>query len=413
MNSSISILQTLDPFDRVIDDLSPIDSIVHGAQVVGIGEGAHFVNEFGSARARLARYLIEKYQFTHISLEMGLLQARLLNPWVRGQGEENDLNSLAGPLTIGIYGKFLTWLRLYNLTCSQPIEIIGADLPNTLTLSDDLVQLASYFKNVDGQTLELLTQAQKIASRIEGTSAVLSATSWSSLKVSEQHLLLARLSRIAQRTLMLRKAYIEKQGFQEFENAWMHLNSALHTLHMLQAMSDLFSGEALQADTSVRDYFAATTLMQMISNQPTMRVLLVAHNNHIQKNPVVFEGGFGTYSMGSYLSDLLGSKYRCIGLTHTSNTVPEMSFPEPNSPVGFNVKTTEIEDSPGLSFEQALIALGFGDHITFTNLLKKDSRLEQVTHMRSQSSHVSLSLQVSFDAVLSVPYVSQDPGSSF
>ena len=413
MNSSISILQTLDPFDRMMDDLSPLDSIVRNAQVVGIGEGSHFVNEFGLVRARLARYLIEKHQFTHISLEMGLLQAMRLNPWVQGQGEENDLNSLAGPLTIGIYGKFLTWLRRYNLTCSRSIEIIGADLPNTLTFADDLIHLTHYFETVDSPILELLTQAQKIASRIEGTSAVTSAVSWSSLSVSEQHLLASGMSRITQRTQMLKKAYIEKQGFLEFENAWMHLNSALHTLHMLEAMSDLFAGKALQLDTSVRDYFAATTLTRMISNQPTMRVLVIAHNNHIQRNLVVFEGGFGAYSMGSYLSDLFGSKYRCVGLTHLSNTVPEMDFPAPDSPVGFNVKITEIEDPPGRSVEQALIALGFSDHITLTNLLQKDWSLEQVTHMRSQSSHVSLSLQDSFDAVLSIPCISLDPNISF
>lgn len=412
MNSSISILQTLDPFDREMDELHPIDSIVQGTQVVGIGEGAHFVNEFGLVRARLARYLIERHKFTHISLEMGLLQAMRLNPWVQGQGEENDLHFLAGPLTVGIYGNFLTWLRRYNLDCSQPVEIIGADLPNTLTLSDDLVHLTSYIKNVDNPILGLLIQAQEIAQQIKGTSAVISANSWLSLDLSEQNLLASLLSRISQRAQMLKHSYIEVAGDQAFENAWMHLKSALHTLYMLEAMSDLFSGKAMQADTSVRDYFAATTLMQIISNQPAMRVVVVAHNNHIQKNFVVFEDGFGAYPMGSYLAETIGNSYRAIGLTHTSNTVPEMDFPAPESPIGFNVKMTKMEETSEHSFEKTLDSLGFSDNITLTNLLQKDSRLEHITCMRSQSSHVKFSLQDSFDAILSIPCVSQDPNVS-
>lgn len=57
------VLRTLD--DKAsLDDLEPLRDIIGEARVVAIGEGAHFVSEFASARIRLLRFLVERCGFT-------------------------------------------------------------------------------------------------------------------------------------------------------------------------------------------------------------------------------------------------------------------------------------------------------------------------------------------------------------
>ncbi|MEV1169210.1 hypothetical protein [Nonomuraea sp. NPDC049784] len=46
-----SVLNTLDPGDPVLDDLEPPRGVIEGARVVGVGEGAHFVDRIRSQGA--------------------------------------------------------------------------------------------------------------------------------------------------------------------------------------------------------------------------------------------------------------------------------------------------------------------------------------------------------------------------
>lgn len=121
--------------------------------------------------------------------------------------------------------------------------------------------------------------------------------------------------------------------------------------------SDLFFGAGLPADTSIRDSFAS--LSDALARAGTdLRVMVPAHNNHIQKSPVSFDGELTTLPMGYYLSREVGDRYRAVGLTNLGHRVPEMSFPRPESPVGFAVTTVEIPfPTPG-SIEHALIEAG-------------------------------------------------------
>lgn len=55
-------LVLLDP-EAPLDDLEPLRELIGPARVVGIGETAHFVREYGLLRHRLVRFLVERTGF--------------------------------------------------------------------------------------------------------------------------------------------------------------------------------------------------------------------------------------------------------------------------------------------------------------------------------------------------------------
>ncbi len=396
-----------------LGDLDVLGDLVQGARVVGIGEGAHFVREFATARTNLVRFLVERCGFTHVALELGRAQATQLEPWLQGDRAASELSACAGPLTRGLYGSFLPWLRAYNAGRSSPVRLIGPDLPNTLTISPDLDVLETYLREVDPPTLPVLAEAQHVAAKIDGGSAAVSAFAWTALGLGERERLGARLAQLALRLCALEPLFLEHGGAAAFHHAMRHLDAARHTDQMLRAMSDLFSGAGLPADTSIRDRFAATSLSAMLAREPAdTRVVVVAHNNHIQKMPVSFDGELTAIPMGCYLARELGERYRSVGLTHLGQRVPEMSFPEAESPVGFGVSLVEVPAPEPGSIEHALVEAGLHEVGTLVDM-RKEARLLGLSRIRSQSASVVAPLHEAFDAIVAVPAATVEPELPF
>ncbi|MFI7638143.1 erythromycin esterase family protein [Nonomuraea sp. NPDC049400] len=405
-----AVLNTLDPDAPVLDDLEPLRGIIEDAQVVGVGEGAHFVREFTLARARLLRFLIERCGFTHVALELGSTQAAAVNPWLAGDGEEPDLHRLSGPLTLGMFGELLRWLRRYNVGRTQPIQIAGIDLPNTLTLLPDLDPVADYLGLVDPDIGDLVAGVLRTAGEITGGSAAVSAPRWGTLDPALQDSLTASLARLSTRLRALEPIYVSRSDQRSYDTARHHLDTACHTDYMLRAMNDLFSGAGAPGDTSVRDHFMAASVQWHLARAGTgARVVLVAHNNHIQKTPVTFDGHLAALPMGHYLARDLGRQYRVVAMTHTADQVPEMSVSPEGSPVGFTVELVTMDAPAPGSVEKTLTDAGLGGAVTLTDLRSRTS----LDRMRSQSAVVDTPLHQAFDAVVCTPTATLDPTVSF
>ncbi|WP_433345332.1 erythromycin esterase family protein [Microtetraspora malaysiensis] len=409
-----AVLTTLDPQEPLLDDLEPLGGVVADARVVGIGEGAHFVHEFNLARARLIRYLLERHGFTHVALELGAADAVAVNPWLAGDGEETDLSRLSGPLTLGVFGELLHWLRDYNRGRSRPVQVIGIDLPNTLTLRPDLDPVAEYLRLVDPDAGDLVAGVLRTADEITGGSAAVSAPQWGRLDPAVRDTLTAGLARLSLRLRALEPLYVSRSDQQRYDTARRHLDAACHTDYMLQAMNNLFSGAGLPADTSVRDRFMATCVHWHLARAGVgARVVLVAHNNHIQKTPVTFGGHLAGLPMGHYLARELGPHYRAVAVTHTAGEVPEMSVPAEGSPVGFAVEPVRLDAPEPGSVERALIDAGLGEVVTVTDLRHPDPVTASPDRIRSQSAMVDAPLHQAFDAVVCTPTATLDAAVDF
>lgn len=390
--------------DLIVDEaLSKLDAVADGARVIGVGESAHFVREFGLCRARISQYFIERCGFTHIALELDEREANILDQWLDDSNLSEKFPEGLGPLTTTLYGEFLHWLKAFSSSRSHSIKVIGIDLPNDLNPRWNCDRLIAFLEMVDVDASSIVEPLSRISKKIKGPSAAVTAFSWGALTIDERNEFIARLARVQSRMNALKPQMCERASACEFEDAMGRLDAARQTAHMLQSMFELFSGTGLQADTSLRERYAATRMQNSAAQAIDAKFLLVAHNNHIQKTAVSFGGETVAFPMGFYLAREFGPAYRAIGLTHVSRSVPEMDFPSHESPLGFNIGMVTIGEPVEGSVERALVDAGFAGELALLSLQTSAAELTSISKIRSQSAHVTTNIEAAFDAIITLP----------
>lgn len=312
--------------------------LVSSARVIGVGESAHFVAELNAARASLVAALVRDVGVCSVALEIGPDEAPFVEQWLSGERSE-ELRTLVGPLTVALYGTFLDSLRR-QLPRGHGIRVLGIDLPNALSIAPSVEPLVDVLAAIDPAAAELVEATSELASRVKGGSAAASATSWLALERDVQDSLTVHLTRLRARVDALGTVHQTDDNASLWREASSLIEAAATTEVMLRAMVDLFSGAGRVDDTTIREVFVARRINEAVRTLPEgERIAYVAHNNHIQKPPVLFDGALTAHPAGSLLAGMLGSEYRAIALTHTDERVPEMVFPA-QTEVGFRVERT-------------------------------------------------------------------------
>ncbi|MFD0774173.1 erythromycin esterase family protein [Streptomonospora algeriensis] len=388
--------------DAPLDDLEPLRDIVGDARVVAVGEGAHFVREFTQTRKRVLRFLAERCGFTILAFEFGFSEAAALDRWLQGNGGDAELATIGGTTNAGVNPQMVRWLRHHNRTSTHPLRFAGLDTPMAGGRVRPAVEpLADYLREVDPAVVVHLERVLDIADRFTGNSVAVAAPGWARLDTAEQDALTASLTRLLLRMRSLEPLYVSRSDQHSYDLALRHLEAALHTDYMFKAMSDLFSGTGLEGDTSVRDRFMAESVRWHLDRaEPGSRIVVAAHNNHIQKSPVYFDGELAALPMGYYLDLILGDDYRALAQTHTAETVAEM-HPDERAAGGFTIAEERLETPGAGSVEAAVIDAGYGADISLTGLRRAPR--EGLERIRSQSAELHMPISEAFDGVLTVP----------
>lgn len=368
--------------------------LVADARVLGIGESAHFIAELGAARAALVAALVPE-GVANLALEIGHDEAPLVEQWLAGERPE-ELQALVGTLTTALYGAFLADLRR-RLPSDRRLHVMGVDLPNSSTIDVSLEPLAEAMVELDPAAVDLVQATRELASQVVGGSAAASASSWLALDSATQDSITVHLTRLRARVDALGTVHARAGDSHRWGEARRLIDTAATTEVMLRAMADLFTGTGRTDDTTIREVFVARRVAEELAGLPgDGRIAYVAHNNHIQKAPVLFDGVLTAYPAGSLLADMLGSQYRAIALSHAAEDVPEMSFPA-STDVGFRVERVTAAPLGEHSVEAAAASV----------LLAQDAAVVEwddlgdapALHLRSQSATTEAAA-TAFDAAL-------------
>ena len=76
-------LMTINPDDKVNDDLNTIERLIGASRGVALGESSHFVDEFWKVRQRIFRYLYEHGGFNVFAMEFGFSEGFQLAKWIK------------------------------------------------------------------------------------------------------------------------------------------------------------------------------------------------------------------------------------------------------------------------------------------------------------------------------------------
>lgn len=383
-------------------EIEALASLVDDSRIIGVGEGAHFVSEFSLVRASLIRYLVEIHNFNSIGLECGAIQASRLSKWLNSEAQAGELEQFSDLLTYSIYGSLLTWLKSYIKDSGKQIKLIGIDLPNTLNPKEDLEQLSRTIQIIDPPMKPQVDRLSQILAPIDGQSAYASSVKWGELEPAMQDRAISEIMRLKHRLTSISPLLKENYDQNLFVKATDQVLSIEYTLETLRIMKSLFEGCSVEGDSSVRDFYMASVVERIVRENPDAKMIVLAHNNHIQKIPVSFAGEFTAVPMGQHLSDR--KDYIAIALTHTGDTVPEMNFPAPSSPLGFSVENVPAEIIQEDSIEKLIISnCKNGDScLTLTDYAMEAKRI------RSQSASTVGSVKQAFDAIICTPTATKD-----
>lgn len=397
--ASVSILQ---PWKLDFSELESLASLAQSSRIIGIGEGAHFVSEFSLARASLIRYFLEEHGFNSVGLECGAIQGRRISEWLNFATDDDELQNAVNPLTFALYGSVLTWLKSYLRKTGRRLIVIGIDLPNTLNPRDDLEQLYRDIEILDPIVKPEVDALRKSLASISGESAVVSSAQWGELDPAFRDKALSGIIRLKLRLMGLAPVLAKLRGNELFQKVSDLVLSIEYTLETLRIMKTLFDGTSLQGDTSVRESFMAGVVEKRLQEDPKLKILLLAHNNHIQKTSLSFSGELTAVPMGQHLAHR--RDYRAIGATHLGATVPEMQYPSPESPLGFSVELAPADEIQKDSVEQRIVdAWG----MTASCVVLADD-VRGTKRMRSQSTSVETNVNEAFDAILCISGANKD-----
>ncbi|MCV2488746.1 erythromycin esterase family protein [Geodermatophilus sp. YIM 151500] len=408
MTFRISELTSLDP-DAVLDDLEPLREVIGSARVVAVGENAHFISEFARLRHRILRFLVERCGFTVLAHESGFSEGFALDGWVQGERRDDELPELAeeciasGLARPAAVREMFRWLRARNAPGVPPVRFAGIDVPGAAgSLLPSLHPLAPYLDSVDPAARRLLDPAVDIATGIAGTTQAASAPGYLAMDAARQDALTAELSRLADRFDALAPTYLDAGGRAAYDLARWRLEGARAADHQLRGIAGAFAGTALPAAATSRErYMAATVGWWLDRLDPGERVVLMAHNAHIQRTPVVYGGELQVLPLGQHLDRVLGNDYAVVGLTSGGGRTAALHPDAEAGPYGFRIQDTALDPPEPGSIEAALAEAGAGLGIADLRAARGDGAGPD--RIRLDSDYLATPVVDAFDAVVHVP----------
>ena len=388
-----------------LDDLEPLRDVIGDARVVAVGESSHFITEFSLMRQRILRFLAERCGFTVLAFEYGFSEGFPLDAWAQGEGRDDDLSAhLADAIPVGV-DEPLRWMRRHNATTGIPLRFAGIDIPAAGgSLLPALAPVADYLRQVDPELLPAIQKAMRIAESFAGASAAAAAPAWTRLATAEQNALSAILMRLLIRFRAVAPLYISYGGQHGYDIALRRLEAACHADYGFRAMADLYAGTGLAADTSARDVYMAGSVQWHLEHfEPGTRIVLAAHNAHIQKTPVSFDGHLTGLPMGQHLHNALGNDYVALALTSTTGHTADM-HPDENARFGFAVDATALQPPEPGSIEAAFADAGLGLSIADLRQTRTEASGDPgPDRIRIQSAYLHTPVLNAFDAILNTP----------
>ncbi|MFI9227897.1 erythromycin esterase family protein [Streptomyces rimosus] len=344
-DEAVRSLRTLDPA-QPLDDLDWLDQVIGDARVVALGETAHYNGEFFQLRHRLLRYLVERHGFSAYAMESGCVESRQVDDWTRGGAGDlgrvmaNGMTSLMGLWTQ--MRSHLEWMREHNRTTpARPVRFYGIDLPGSVvSLLPGLDAVMAYLEQADPdyRADPEFRETARACAAPSSFSAPAALAAYGQLPCERRDALTAHLADLSERMAGRRLDYLRRTTAEAYE--W-----ALRSLRITVTLDGMIREAARgnqQALVSHRDAAIADTVEWILRGEE--RIVLAAHNGHVQRVPLTLPGMPEATPMGMHLVDRLGADYRVIGATsgtgHVLNTgsdfydgvlFTELEVPRPGS----------------------------------------------------------------------------------
>lgn len=399
---AIRPLHTLDPGGPQ-DDLAWLDEAIGDARVVAIGENAHYNRESYQLRHRLMRYLVERHGFGAYAMESGFVEGTLTDEWIRGgQGQTGSVMANGMTSLMGLWTEMrahLEWMRQHNVESAEPVGFYGIDLSGSnISLLPGLDAVIGYLAHADPD-FEMDPRIRETASAFAAPSAFSlsqAVIAYGQLAPERRDALTAGLADLAARMEGRRLDYRQRTTAHTYERA-------LRALHLTVAIDANARAMARGDHDSVffnRDGAIADTVEWILDRED--RIVLAAHNGHIQRWPARWPGMPSAATMGMHLADRIGEDYLVIGTTNgTGQTL--------NTEADFYAGKlfTDLEPPRPGSLDALMAASGDGPFATdLRRLSPADTEaVRAISEQRLGTFYCDVSPLDAYDVIVHLPHV--------
>ena len=206
----------------------------------------------------------------------------------------------------------LEWMRQHNRTASHPVGFYGIDLPGSIVSPlPGLDAVTAYLAAADPE-FRIDPRLRETASAFAATSAFsapATISAYGELAPERKDALTASLADLTARMTGRRLDYLRRTTVDAYERALRSLSITI----TLDAIARELSRGNRHGMMLYRDATMADTVEWILRRE--RRIVVAAHNGHIQRYPVTFPGMPPTTMMGMHLADRLGKDYLVIGTT--------------------------------------------------------------------------------------------------
>ena len=327
------------------DEPAALADLVGDAPVVAIGENNHGVREFGALRERLVRHLVRELGFGVVAVESGYAEGFLVDAWVRGgPGAVEDLARDGFTFRAGDAPEMqalVTGLREHREAGGR-VRFAGLDIPGSGGSPEPALRLVRAHLAAHAPDAVPLVDAALEATRPYAAANNGAAPArYAALDAPARDAATAALAR-----LLLR---VEALGAGPEHRVARHLAlGALRLDEQLREFAVLFAPDPPARVVSSRDVHMAETV-RLLREETGERVVVLAHNGHVQRVPFAFMPGVSAPSAGTALAEAYGDDYVVVGLTALAGSTPGLRSTTPSATGSRCTPTRCRTRSPGAS----------------------------------------------------------------
>ena len=327
------------------EDLASLASALEGVRVVGLGAATHGSAEFFTARDRILRHLVREQGFRVLAFESLHAGSRVVDDYVRGG--ESTLDQALAALGQRIWrveelADTLRWLREHNLSVepTERVRFVGVDMQGVDRLAN---RIAGYLGRVD---LDRFDGEAAFYGRLGAAAEAARGGASDSLGRYAGELDL-RLADFA----LKRGRYVARSSVAEYQRVLKDLTTVAQFVRA-------FGGEAGRPPRpDARDRFLADNVLGVLADEPTAKVVFMAHDVHVQR------GAPGRLppdqlAAGEYLARDLGSAYYALGTCFGEGAFQVLERTDEGA---WQFALREVGPPPPGTVEWAFVEAGLGD----------------------------------------------------
>lgn len=333
-------LDRIEP-DANTEDLRQLRPLIDGARVVALGEPSHGNHEPLAFRNRLFQFLVEEMGFTAIAIESGFSEAGGVQKFIAsGDGTADEV--VRDSLTYG-FGRFkenaalVQWMRDYNADPAHRRKVafygiaIGLGGPRTATPTPVTLEVAlAYVRLADAEA------ARSVEQKWRPWLERLRVSNPEEFSPAEHDVITAAIDDLIALFEQQRTTFVAKTSSADYEWAYRNAIAAREADRMFRVMPPPERGRipaAAWRQMNAGDEAMAQKVRWILEREgPTGRVLVFAHNTHVQD--ALLEGGVWSgferppEPLGMRLRAMVGEQLRIIG-TAGATSAEGLPFTDP------------------------------------------------------------------------------------